>query len=187
MDVKKRLSALYGEMGEIELLELKASFDDLTDIAQQVLREELEKRQLWDLPAEPAAPSAERKKRSMDELAVTGVVAGEYDTVKEAKLAAFVLELAGIEAAFVDGQGFDMRMPSVRVAPEDAERAEALLAEPVSDETRAEFEVRLHAPDFELPVCPHCASEAVLLEAVEPHNLWFCEECGGSWEDRPGS
>jgi hypothetical protein len=180
----QRLRSLYAEMGEIELLDLKESFDDLTETAQGLLRDELKKRQLWDLPTPPNVSPEERKAHSFEDLHLAGTIVRAYDTVKEAKLAAFVLELAQIEAAVVDGQAsFDLRPPAVRVAPEDLERADALLAQPVSAEIRADFEATLHAPDSEVPACPRCTSNGVLLEGVEPVNQWLCEDCGHSWKD----
>jgi hypothetical protein len=184
MEEWQRLRSLYAEMSEMELLELKEAFDDLTETAQGSLRDELRKRQLWDLPIPPEAAPKGRGTRSLEDLYLAGTIVREYDTVKEAKLAAFVLELAQIEAAVVDGKAsFDLRPPSVRVAPEDVERADALLAQPISAEIRADFEAMLHEPDFELPACPRCASEGALLEGVEPTNQWRCEDCGHSWKD----
>jgi hypothetical protein len=52
----KRLSALYSEMSDGELLELKDALNDLTDGAQCVLRDELKKRHLWDV-ASPVGPA----------------------------------------------------------------------------------------------------------------------------------
>jgi hypothetical protein len=180
----QRLRSLYAEMSEMELLELKEAFDDLTETAQGLLRDELRKRQLWDLPIPPEAAPKGRETRSFKDLYLAGTIVREYDTVKEAKLAAFVLELAQIEAAVVDGQAsFDLRPPSVRVAPDDVERADALLAQPISAEIRADFEAMLDEPAFEVPPCPRCASQGVLLEGVEPTNQWRCEECGHSWCD----
>jgi hypothetical protein len=104
--------------------------------------------------------------------------------LNEAKLASYVLELAGIEAAVVDGFGsFDLRLPLVRVSPEDAERADVILAQPISPQTRADYEATLNLPDFEVPLCPHCNADGVLLEAFEPNNQWVCDHCGHRWED----
>jgi hypothetical protein len=182
-----RLSALYSEMSDVELVELRDAFDDLTDVAQDVLRDELKKRQLWEVKSS-AEPSADEQVQdagpSSSEHLRLGVTVGTYDTTNEAKLAGYVLELAGIEAVVADASGsFDLPIPVVRVAPEDAERAAALLAQPISPETRAEFEATINLPDFEVPQCPQCKSEDVLLEAVEPNNQWVCDDCGHSWED----
>lgn len=180
----QRLRSFYAKMGEIELLELKEAFGDLTETAQGLLRDELKKRQLWDLPIPPKAAAKGREARPPEDVYLTGTIVREYDTVNEAKLAAFILALAQIEAGVVDGQaGFDLQPPSVRVAPEDLEEADALLAQPISAETRADFEAMLQEPDFEGPVCPRCTSNGVLLEGVEPVNQWRCEDCGHSWKD----
>ena len=42
----QRLTQLYGEMGDGELEELNACIGDLTEVAQQVLRDEMKKRGL---------------------------------------------------------------------------------------------------------------------------------------------
>jgi hypothetical protein len=183
-----RLSALYAEMGDLELLELNNAFSDLTDGAQRVLRAELEKRKLWDvaLPAKGVLeePVRNSKHISSGDLRFGGVTVREYETSNEAKLACYVLELAGIPAVVVEGSAsFDLRLPLVRVAPEDAERADMILAQPIPAETRADHEASLNLPDFEVPLCPHCHTDEVLLEATEPNNRWVCDHCGHHWED----
>lgn len=52
----ERLTRLYGDKSDEELSELAAGFADLTEIAQQVLRDELRKRRL----AEPGAADAQQ-------------------------------------------------------------------------------------------------------------------------------
>src|ERR1700744_4684094 len=73
----QRLTTLYSEMGDLELQELQDSFADLTDIAQDALKEELKKRQLWSVlsPDEPSieVPSRERKRFSAEHLHSAGV------------------------------------------------------------------------------------------------------------------
>jgi len=54
----QRLTPLYGEMGDIELRELAAGIGDLTETAQQVLRDELKKRGIPERP--PVAPMRDR-------------------------------------------------------------------------------------------------------------------------------
>jgi hypothetical protein len=186
----RRLNTLYAEMGDLELLELRATFGDLTEVAQGVLRNEMKKRKLWDLPpaAEPSLEVRGGDPESDDDffadLRLGGVIVEEYDTVNEAKLASYVLELAGVRAVVVDGSGqFDLRSPFVRVAPEDAEKAAAILAQPISEGVRADWQATQDLPDFEIPACPHCSCREVLLEAFEPSNQWLCEECGHRWVD----
>ena len=184
----QRLSALYSEMGDGELLELKDALSDLTDGAQTILRDELKKRQLWDvaspMKAQPGEPGRKTERASHEDLLLGGVTVREYDTLNEAKLASYVLQLAGIQAVEMEGHAsFDLRLPSVRVRPDDAERANAILAQPIPPQIRAEHEAALNMPDFEAPVCPRCNTDEVLLEAFEPNNQWVCDHCGHRWED----
>jgi hypothetical protein len=186
----RRLNVLYSEMGDGELLELRTAFADLTEVAQGVLRNEMKRRKLWDLPpaAEHSVEVSGKDPVTNDDffqdLRLGGVIVGEYDTVNEAKLAGYVLDLAGVRAVMVDGNGqFDLRLPFVRVAPEDAEKADAILAQPISEEVRADWQATQELPDFEVPPCPHCSCQEVLLEAFEPNNQWLCEECGHRWDD----
>src|ERR1700722_9710528 len=44
----RRLTALYAEMGDVEIRELADQINDLTESAQQVLRDEMKKRRLDD-------------------------------------------------------------------------------------------------------------------------------------------
>jgi hypothetical protein len=183
-DEWRHLTALYEEMGDTELLELKTSLEDLTEVAQGVLRDEMKKRELWDLPV-PQVDSPEEedaKPHSLEDLRLAGAVVGQYGTVNEANLAGYVLELAGIQAVVVNNT-FDLTLPTLRVAPRDAVKATALLAQPISASVRADYEATRNLPDFEVPGCPHCRCEEVLLEEVEPTNQWLCEECGHRWAD----
>jgi hypothetical protein len=175
-------------MGDAELLELKAAFGDLTEIAQSTLRDELKKRKLWDLPLsdthlpDSCGDDPEDEYDAFGDLRLGGITVREYDTVNEAKLAGYVLDLAGIRAVVVDEFGsFAIPVPFVRVAPEDAEKAAAILGQPISEKIRAGYEATRNLPDFEAPACPHCSCNEVLLEEFEPNNQWLCEECGHRW------
>jgi ribosomal protein S27AE len=188
----QRLNGLYAEMGDIELLELRAAEGDLTELAQGVLRDELKRRRLWDTPT-PDELAVEAKDSDRDEsgglledLSLGGVTVREFDTVGEANLAGYVLDLAGIHAVTVDQSGkFDLRLPSVRVAPEDAQKAATILAQPISADVRGDYEAMQSLPDFEAPVCPRCSSGEGMLEAFEPMNQWLCGACGHRWQDPP--
>ena len=186
----RQLHALYTEMSDTQLLELRAGFSELTDMAQGELRDELKRRELWDMPL-PEAESAEvghgegePAYDAFGDLMLGGVTVGEYDTVNEANLATYVLDLEGIQAVMGGSNGsFDVRLPFVRVAPEDADRAIGILARPISAQTRAEYEELRNLPEFEVPNCPNCSCAEVLLQEVEPTNQWFCGECGHRWQD----
>ena len=58
----RRLSALYSEMGDIEIEDLADQLNDLTPTAQQVLRDELKKRGISNNPGAPFVirPPSER-------------------------------------------------------------------------------------------------------------------------------
>lgn len=186
----RQLHGLYTEMGDTELLELKRDSGDLTEMAPSELRDELKRRQLWNIPlpqTQPANAGHADSKTAYDsfgDLMLGGVAVGEYDTVKEAKLAAYVLDLKGVGAVVGNANGqFDLRFPFVRVAPEDAERAAGILAQSISAQVRADFEAIQNLPDFEVPACPRCSCTEVLLEEIEPTNKWLCEECNHRWQE----
>lgn len=182
----RQLAALYAEMGDTELRELRSSFDDLTELAQGVLRDELKKRALWDLPdsLEDESEDDAATPHSFEDLRLAGVLVREYDTAHEASLAVYVLDLAGIQAVMGESNGrFDLSLPFVKVAPENAEKAAALLDQPIPAGIRADHDAMRSLPDFEVPACPHCSWPEVLLDEVEPTNQWLCGECGHRWAD----
>src|SRR5215472_11135217 len=55
MEEWRRLTTLYGEMGEVEIRELAGQINDLTPTAQQILRDEMRKRRMTD--ERPPSPS----------------------------------------------------------------------------------------------------------------------------------
>ena len=55
----QRLTRVYGEMSDEELLDLAAGFGDLTELAQPILRDEMKRRGLRD-PQQAALPSAQK-------------------------------------------------------------------------------------------------------------------------------
>jgi len=59
----ERLTRLYADMGDEELLDLAAGLGDLTRIAQQVLRDELRKRGLREPQAADALGAEEKQRR----------------------------------------------------------------------------------------------------------------------------
>ena len=56
----QRLTRLYNEMSDEELLDLAAGFSDLTELAQPILRDEMKRRGLGD-PQQLTAPSSRQK------------------------------------------------------------------------------------------------------------------------------
>lgn len=79
----------------------------------------------------------------------------------------------------------DLRLPQVKVAPDDEALARQILAQPVTAEKRVQYEAEPDCEPFVAPRCPHCASSEVVLESVANGNLWRCEICGRSWSETP--
>ena len=101
------------------------------------------------------------------------------------ELCTHVLHSAGIfSVVFRPSAKLDLRLPQVRVAPDDSERAKELLAKPVDERVRAEYD-ELSSTVIPLPVCKYCFSAELLLEATEPELRWRFESCGASWGDEP--
>ena len=50
MEEWRRLTALYSEMGDIEIRDLAAQINDLTPTAQQIFRDEIKKRGITERP-----------------------------------------------------------------------------------------------------------------------------------------
>jgi hypothetical protein len=198
------LTQLYSEMGDGELYELDADIHDLTEVAQQVLRDEMKKRGLSRSGApdgEPnagthtAAPQWDRNADSpIGEDGSEGsgpqheytwkTLLCECDEPARAALIREVLKEAGIES-WIRGPGYsvapDMSSPSILVAADQLEQAREIVARPIPQSIIDQFQVQI--PEFESPVCPGCGAEDPLLESVDPRNTWLCESCGKQWTD----
>jgi ribosomal protein S27AE len=203
----RRLREHYGKMNDEELQELAFDFGDLTETAQQVLRDEMRSRGLGE-PQSPggAAKSAPRfnsPQLSPPVIEPDGEGSHPQDdwpheftwkttlcecaNQQEAWLLSEALRRAGIES-WIDGKrsssryaNFDLRNPRVVVAADQLEEAQAIAARPIPpeivDESNAE------TPEFQLPVCPKCGAGDPILAGVDPVNSWQCGACGHSWSD----
>jgi hypothetical protein len=196
----QRLTQLYSEMGDVELEELNASIGDLTEVAQQVLRDEMKKRGLneprvargaFERP-KPFAPH--QSGSEPDSLAQEdGYRPHEY-TWKTQFCECFewgeawqireVLKNAGIES-WLEGPGFIVGPDSISyrilVAADQLEEAREIASQPIP---RAIVEQsKMQVPDFEPPVCPSCGADDPILEGADPVNSWRCERCGKQWTD----
>jgi hypothetical protein len=207
----RRLSALYSEMGDVEIHELADQINDLTPSAQDVLRDELKKRGLLeDQPAGHAfaslSPQHARDRRTVSHFApASAEVDGSIEEVEEetpvefswktllcecaempeARAIVRVLMAAGIESWIErSGQyyGGDGG-PKVVVAADQLEHARQFLEQPIPQDILEEERELLNAPQFELPSCPHCGAPDPILESVEPSNNWLCESCDHTWSD----
>jgi hypothetical protein len=193
------LTKLYGEMGDEELLDLDAQLGDLTEMAQQVLRDEMKKRGLnRPRPADNAPKPAERMAApywndSDDSPTAEGDLPHEFtwktllcecNELEDAAPIRLALWQAGIES-WIEGPrsrfSQDLSNPRILVAADQLDRAREIVAQPIPQAIIEES--KMEVPEFEFPVCPKCGAEDPVLESFEPVNSWLCEECGAQWTD----
>jgi hypothetical protein len=193
----RSLTQLYGEMGEIELRELAAQMDDLTEMAQSVLRDELRKRGL-DRPL--ASTKAIRfglaqpdTAGNQPDIAAPGEWEAEFtwktplcdcEDGEHAWQIAEVLRRAGIES-WIEGprsySHWDLWSPRITVAADQLAEARELISKPIPQDI-VELS-RTPDPVYRLPVCPGCGAAEPALEGNEPANCWRCESCGKEWSE----
>jgi len=208
----QRLTQLYREKNDDELLDLAADAADLTEVAQQVLRGEMKTRGLdkQSLAAsEPIEPdrSADLKYDSDVSLTDTDDSAAEdaraqsdlpseysWKTLlcecedrEEADQISEVLKQAGIES-WIETPGSNSLYTQL-----DQRNPRVLVAADQLDEARAIVvrpipqeiidRSKMQEPDYELPVCPSCGAADPVLEGVDPCNRWRCEACGKRWTE----
>jgi ribosomal protein L37AE/L43A len=192
-------------MNDGELEELDANKSDLTEVAQQVLRDELKKRGL-DKPraASEEANHAERFAAPEwnshgdwpegEEAAEEGEPPVDYtwktflcecDGPEKAWQIQEVLRQAGIES-WIDRPGY-YEAPGIGdrqivVAADQLEKASAILARPIPKEIVEQSEMEI--PDYEPPACPSCGAKEPVLESADPANSWRCERCGKQWAEQ---
>jgi hypothetical protein len=189
-----RLNALYAAMSDDELLELMNDIEHLTDIARDALSAQIAGRGIKSRPPERTQNASALDLRGeaanpdgFEDLVLGGVTIGECETSDEAGLLSFVLGESAIRSAVRATRGkFDLTLPQVRVAPEDAERAIAVLANPIPDSVRRAYaEMNYDNASFADQRCPRCNSEDILLQPENPGYLndWLCSSCGYNWQD----
>ena len=115
-----------------------------------------------------------------------GLTVAEFKTEEECHFAAYLLAEGGLRSAVVvPERRLDLRLPQVRVAPEDEALARRILAQPMTAEMRAQYDAEPECEPFVTPQCPGCASPEVVLESVGNGNLWRCDICGTTWSEVP--
>jgi hypothetical protein len=210
MEEWRRLTTLYGEMGEVEIRELAGQINDLTPTAQQILRDEMRKRGMPDeRPPGPSfaslSPQFVRDNRTLSHFVPESGETeplGEADDnrpldfswktllcectdLPQARAISRVLMGAGIESWIERPRQYYVEPSNARVvvAADQLEHARQVLEQPVPQAILdEEWEVQ-EAPAYELPVCPKCHAADPTLESVEPSNSWLCESCGHTWTD----
>jgi hypothetical protein len=195
------LTEHYGQMSDGELLELGESRGDLTEVAQQVLRDEMKRRGLdqskpaevakithgdavvhWESPRYRDRPREGSDGGDAPAEFTWKTLLCECDTTQEAWQVAETLRRAGIESWITGSRAtWDVSGPRVQVAADQLEQAQAIMASPIPQEVIEESQIKM--PEFELPGCPTCGAGDPLLESADPVNAWVCESCGAQWSD----
>ena len=194
----QRLTSLYSEMGEIEIRELAAGIDDLTDVAKQVLRDELKKRGLSGDASAVRSPSQGIGSGNTPKIQKTKwshegdddsraeftwkTRLCECNTSEEAMALVLTLRKAGIDG-WVEGQRSvaSMNGPTVLVAADQLEQAREIAAQPIPQDIIDE----MNEPpeEFVPPTCPACGAKDPTLESTDPSNTWVCESCDNTWTE----
>jgi hypothetical protein len=198
------LTQLYRKMSDDELCALDADIADLTEVAQQVLRDEMRSRRLdrqrvaSEEPNSPESPAATPWNRSADAPPAGGETAesdspSEYtwkvplcesDDPERTWQIQEVLRDAGVES-WIEGPrsiaALDLGNPRILVAADQLEQANAILARPIPQAIVDQSKMQM--PDFESPACPGCGAKEPVLVSVNPLNTWRCETCGKQWTD----
>jgi hypothetical protein len=189
------LTDLYGEMGDQELLELDAQLGDLTELAQQVLRDEMKKRGLsrqrladnepkpierigapqWDDGSDSSMADDETEDRDRPIEYTWKTLLCECTEREETAPIRLALRQAGIES-WTQRPGFQ-----ILVAADQLEQAREVIAQPIPQAIIEQSKTEI--PEYLPPVCPKCGAEDPVLENADPVNSWLCEECGKQWTD----
>jgi hypothetical protein len=164
-------------MSEGELREIADDAVDLTDIARQVLVEEIGKR---GLDIRLAESMAVRSFESRDMATVR-----QFRDLPEALLAKGILDSAGIECFLVDENMIRMNWfisnllggIGLQVNRDDVLEAVTLLSEPIPEG----FDIAHYAgldKRFALPALWFAG-----IPIPVPRNEWKCQSCGAEWRD----
>lgn len=192
-----RLAKTYAAMTDDELQHLARHPESLTDEACEALENELDHRDL-DVPDDHAEPRQELDLRRL-------VTIRQFRDLPEALLAKGSLESAGIECFLRDENlvRLDWFISNfvggvkLCVKAEDAEKAKALLDQPILEG------LYVHGVGlYEQPRCPKCDSLDVTYQELDPaaylsmavnvpfpfhRSAWRCRVCNAEWEDEEGA
>jgi hypothetical protein len=211
-DEWQRLTEHYHTMFDGQLEELAGDFKDLTQTAQEVLRNEMRNRGLRDpaappkKPERPAAPIAVAPSHFASEVDPDTGAGGhsetkpgeEYDGSRDytwkttlcdcddqdqATMLRETLRRAGIES-WVDAPGrYAVDVQGPRLLVAADQLEEAVdIASQPIPKEVVEW-FSEDVPEYIPPRCPQCGAEDPVLESAEPANSWLCEACGRQWVD----
>jgi ribosomal protein L37AE/L43A len=201
----QRLTKLYGEMSDGQLLELAESYSDLTEIAQPILRDEMKKRGLGEPQASetesPISPPVFGRWSAPDGGITTpgapdDVNGGSTDFYQDAKMLPLcecedsdqveqlgeALRRQGIESWSQNiPHSMNLQAARIFVAADQLEEAREIASRPIPQDIIDQSKVKVE--DFVTPACPRCGASDPLLESVDPVNTWSCDVCGATWAD----
>ncbi|MGA7523340.1 MAG: hypothetical protein WBW84_12865 [Acidobacteriaceae bacterium] len=209
----QRLTVLYQDKSDEELLELAEEFGNLTEVAQQVLRDEMRRRGI----AVPVATPKAEKPRALSEgenrrpkfgawSRAIEEQNGEFDTEdesgenppveytwktllrtcdthEEAWQLSEVLKRADIESWIEAPEQGSLDMTGPRVIVAADELEEAQAIAAQPIPQDVIDQSKVRVEDFVPPPCPKCGAADPLLEGVDPTNMWLCEVCGAEWSE----
>jgi DNA-directed RNA polymerase subunit M/transcription elongation factor TFIIS len=196
------LAERYRRMSDDEIRDLARQQSELTDLAREVLKNEMSQRRLSPEPAPPPAPEpASDDESSYDDdrrlVLLTYVWCAEdalqiQKRLELAEVPFFIgpgkaTSVDAVKSSFADGLSLQVMQVGVPYA-----RAAIQYYKPVYDPIR-EAEDKGEIKD--VPVrCPKCKSEEVIFDHVVSANKnpaddtpvkfqWTCDSCGYQWED----
>ena len=193
---RRQLELSYREMSDHELQRLAQNSESLTDLAWEVLDDEMDRRNLEELPVTPPLPREELEIQKL-------VMLRQFRDLPEALLAKGALESAGIQCFLADENlvRLDWFISNfiggikLKVRPEDEAAARGILDEPILEGLYVEG-IGL----YEQPRCPQCQSLDVSYQALNKpvaygsaylgipiplqNETWKCQACGGEWDDQ---
>lgn len=192
----RSLTENYAQRSDGELLALAEDFRDLTDMARQVLRDEMRKRNLGDPQSDawtPPPSTVAQQDSSDSENAISDGSRDEFDwkhvlrdncSREEASQIFEVLKRAGIECWIDRSRNYlPLTDPGLRVlvASDQLEAADAILRHPIPPDIVEQS--KAEQAEYQPPVCPACGAPDPILESNDSANSWKCEICGRKWTD----
>jgi hypothetical protein len=191
---RERLTELYAQMSEGELLKVCSDTESLTDVATQVLRSEFERRGMDTALFDSGVDTDTVEYREL-------TMIRRFRDLPEALLAKTSLESTGIECFLADENIVRIDWfwsnllggVKLHVNTEDADAALEILGQPVPDG----FEVE-GVGQFERPRCRNCNSVDIHFDELRPIGFvgayfgipipfhsdgWKCHSCGHQWRD----
>lgn len=199
---RQRLTETYSRFMDAELERAESGSAELTDLAREVLRAEIERRGLHREREQSPQTSIVHADSELEPELDGLVTVRKFRDLPEALLAKGSLESAGIKCSLVDDN--IVRLDwfwsnlvggiKLKVAAEEVEAAVAILDQPIPDD--------LEVPgvgDYHQPRCPKCQSLDIIFQGLDrpvayltayvglpipiERRAWRCYACKAEWED----